>query len=262
MAHLTLRLFGAFSMDRDGRPIRFGYDKIRALLAYLAVEHEHPHRRQSLAALLWPEHDKRSALSNLSQALYQLRRSLDDPKASEPLFCITAQTLKLNSDAEIWIDAVEFADLNDACHGHAHTNVSTCNDCLVRLSQAADLYRGPFLKGIAVDDSPEFDEWLLLVRERYQRLAGEVLRTLANGFEHRGQGGKALDYARRSIQLEPWDEDAHRQIMRLHLAAGNRNAALSQYDTCRQGLAAELAVEPSEETTYLYRRILTSGSSE
>ncbi len=255
MANLTLRMLGAFSMDRDGRPIRFGYDKMRALLAYLSVEHERPHRRQSLAALFWPEHDKRTALGNLSQALYKLRRALGDRGAEVPLLRVNPQTLQLNPDAEIWIDAVEFANLIGACRSHTHVDPATCGDCLARLSQTASLYRGPFLNGIAVDDSPEFDEWLLMVRERYQRLAGETLRTLANGFEHREQHDKALDYARQRIHLEPWEEEGHRQIMRLHLATGDRSAALSQYEACRRVLATELAVEPSAATTALYQHI-------
>ena len=78
MATLTLNLLGDFSAERDGQPLRFGYDKMRALLAYLAVEHERPHRRQSLATLLWPEHDKRGALGNLSQALYKLRTTMGE----------------------------------------------------------------------------------------------------------------------------------------------------------------------------------------
>ena len=54
MARLHLTLLGAFQATLDGGPVRaFGYDKVRALLAYLATESERPQRRERLAGLLW-----------------------------------------------------------------------------------------------------------------------------------------------------------------------------------------------------------------
>ena len=259
MATLTLHLLGTFLAERDGRPIQFGYDKMRALLAYLATERQHPHQRQSLATLLWPEHDKRAALANLSQALYQLRRALGEQSESEPLLLISAQTLQLNGNADVRIDAVEFAELISASHSHAHADLAGCPQCLTRLQQAVNHYQGLFLDGISVDDSPEFDEWLLLTRERYQRLAGEALESLADCFEHRRQPEKALTYARQRLELEPWHEATHRQIMRLLADGDDRNAALAQFEACRRVLAVELAVDPSSETTALYERIRDHG---
>ena len=56
MTHLSLKLLGAFQAAIDGQPVDdFISDKVRALLAYLAVEAGKPHRRESLAALLWAE---------------------------------------------------------------------------------------------------------------------------------------------------------------------------------------------------------------
>jgi hypothetical protein len=61
------------------------------------------------------------------------------------------------------------------------------------------------------------------------------------------------------VQLEPWREDAHRQVMRLLAGAGQRSAALAQYRECRRILEAELGVEPEEGTTDLYHRIRDGG---
>src|SRR5207244_3842511 len=56
MAHLTLTFLGSFQATLDGTPIsRFQTDKVRALLAYLAVEADLPHSRASLCGLLWPD---------------------------------------------------------------------------------------------------------------------------------------------------------------------------------------------------------------
>ena len=56
MAHLSISLLGTFQVILDGKQVTaFESDKVRALLAYLAVESDRPHRRETLACLLWPE---------------------------------------------------------------------------------------------------------------------------------------------------------------------------------------------------------------
>ena len=56
VARLTLSLLGPFEATLDGYPInKFESAKVQALLAYLVVEADRPHRRDALAALLWPE---------------------------------------------------------------------------------------------------------------------------------------------------------------------------------------------------------------
>ena len=77
MSHLTLAFLAGFEALLDGEPLAaFGTDKVRGLLAYLAIEAGRPHRRAELAALLWPEAPGKKATHNLSQTLLRLRRAL------------------------------------------------------------------------------------------------------------------------------------------------------------------------------------------
>ena len=66
---------------------------------------------------------------------------------------------------------------------------------------------------------------------------------------------QALGFARRQVELAPWDEEGHREIMRLLAFSGQRGAALAQYEACRRALADELDAEPSAETVALYDQI-------
>ena len=69
MARLSIELFGPFQVTLDGEPvIGLRTDKVRALLAYLAVESDRPHRREKLIGLLWPGYPESSARRNLTQA--------------------------------------------------------------------------------------------------------------------------------------------------------------------------------------------------
>lgn len=85
MARLAISLMGPYEVALDGQPVPwFQSDKVRALLAYLAVEAAKPHARHALAGLLWPDVPEAHALHSLSQALYNLRRVLHDQAAPPP----------------------------------------------------------------------------------------------------------------------------------------------------------------------------------
>ena len=85
MAHLSLALLGPLQVRLDGALVTaFESDKVRALLAYLVVEADRPHRRAALAGLLWPERPERAAHLSLNQALSNLRRAIGDRTAPAP----------------------------------------------------------------------------------------------------------------------------------------------------------------------------------
>jgi len=235
-------------MTLDEEPVTgFVSDKVRALLAYLAVETEQPHRREKLAGLLWPDWLERSARANLRRALANLRQVIGDHRATPPFLHISRQTVQFNSASDAWIDVAAFTDLLQA--------KGLSQQTIRQLEQAVELYRGDFLEGFSVGDSPAFEEWLLLNRERLRRLVMETFHRLAECHEQYGEYERGLQHAWRQVELDPWREKAHRQLMRLLTLSGQRGTALAQYETCRRLLAEELGVEPAAETTRLYEQI-------
>jgi predicted ATPase/DNA-binding SARP family transcriptional activator len=256
MPQFSASLLGPLRLLRDGAPVSgFESDKVRALLAYLLVEADRPHRRGALAELLWPERPERAALLNLNQALANLRRVVGDRDAAVPLLLATREAIQLNPAAGCDTDLARFGALLDACAAHQHRDPAGCAGCAERLEQAAALYRGAFLDQFAPRDSLGFEEWALVVRERAHRQVLAALDQLATYHERRGAADDALWAAYRQIELDPWREEAHRQVMRLLWRDGQRAAALAQYERCRATLEAELGLEPDEATAALYEQI-------
>lgn len=259
MPTLAISLLGGFSVTYDGEArTAFAYDKVRGLLAYLVVEADRPHRRDWLATLFWPDQARRSALQSLSQALYQLRRALGETAGAAPYLLTTPQSVQFNTQSDFWLDLHAFTQLLDACTSHDHPHLHTCPACLARLAQAVALYRGHFLVGFSLADSPEFDEWTLLQRERLQRLALEALHHLTTAYERQGVYDQALRYGQQWLALDPWQEEAHRAVMRSLAASGERAAALAHFTACQRLLADEVGAEPAAETVALYQRILAA----
>jgi len=98
------------------------------------------------------------------------------------------------------------------------------------------------------------------MRERVDRMAGQALARLVRRCVEQGDVALAVQWAHRQLDLEPWNEDAHRQLMWLLAQSGQRAAALHQYDLCTQMLAAELDVAPQPNTHALAERIRTGES--
>ncbi|MBS3784263.1 MAG: AAA family ATPase, partial [Anaerolineae bacterium] len=257
MAHLSVSLLGPFQATLGGAPItNFESDKVRALLAYLGVEADRPHRRDALAGLLWPDYSNRAARTNLRNTLANLRHAIGDrarsgdrtpsgDRAPSPRhLLITRETIQFNAASDHWLDVAAFRARVEVDHPVPH-----------QLEKAVALYRGAFLEGFFLKDSPAFEDWSLLTRERLHRQMLAALRLLAGHYGQRGDYDRARDYAWREVELEPWREEAHQRLMRLLALSGQRGAALAQYETCRRLLHEELDVEPAEETTRLYEQI-------
>jgi len=267
MAHLALALLGPFQATLGGKAVEgLNSAHLRALLAYLAVERAREHPRDALAALLWPERLDREALGALRHALSNLRAALGDRsspgdrRVPVPYLLVTRTTVQFNPAGDWWLDVAEFEDLTKDLTGVGREDPAPTD--LSGLTRAVQLYRDPFLHGLSVGDSPAFDEWMLFRGEEYRRTVLEMLGQLASLQAARAEYAEAARWARRQLDLEPYREQAHRQLMAALALGGERSTALAQYETCRRLLAEELGCEPEDETQALYAQIRDGGLSQ
>ncbi|MGZ5049878.1 MAG: AAA family ATPase [Methylobacter sp.] len=240
-----LLLLGGFEASLDGRPVvGFAYSKMRALLAYLAVEREQDHRRDVLAELLWNSNPA-VARSNLRRTLADLRRSLELP-SGRVLFVPGKHTIRFVPNA--YIDVLAFCGQPSALRGSDDADLA-CDERVV------ELYRGEFLAGLALPDCPDFEDWLQAQRERLHGRAVNLLERLSIGYGETGTYDKALQYALRQAELAPWDEEAHSRVMRFYALSGQTGAALRHYEVCSRQLQNELGISPSDEVRQLAERL-------
>jgi DNA-binding SARP family transcriptional activator len=256
MSRLAISLLGSFRVTLDDVSLTtFATDKVRALLAFLAVEADRPHRREALADLLWPERPPAAARNNLRQALYQLRQTLANCPDSTSHLLVTAKEIQFDPASDHWLDVAQFETCLATSRAHHPAGQALCPDCLARLETAVALYRGDFLAGLSLPHCPRFDWWQLFTQEACHRQVMESLSLLAKAYEAQHDYGRVSHYACRKIELEPWRESAYRRCMRALALSGQRGEALHQYEICRQQLAGEMGAEPSPETTRLYQQI-------
>lgn len=258
MPNLTLSFLGPGQIlgPNDTEIILRGRKEF-ALLAYLASEPEHAHRREFLGGLLWPEMAANEFRNNLRVTLSRLKNSLVQQGVDSLI--IERQTVQFRPDFDFQVDTLEFKRLRTEVDSHVHEQLSDCQPCQQNIEQALALYNGQFLQGFHVEDSYVFEEWMTYQREHFQRQAIELLGIIENVYLAQGDADEAIGTVRRRIALDPLQEDAHRLLMRLLAQNGERHAALVQYETCRRLLRQELGVPPEPETAELYQQIRDGG---
>ena len=123
-----------------------------------------------------------------------------------------------------------------------------------RLEEAVDLCDGELLPGLDA-------EWVYEARESHRHRLGDVLGRLASDAEAAGALEDAIRISRRRVELDPLREDAHRELIRRLIAAGEIAAARLAFDGLARRLRAELHVPPSRETRRLLEAIHAHASA-
>lgn len=250
MARHKLFVLGAPWFEHANQRLHISRRRTFALGIYLAVTAQ-PHNRDELAALFWPEADTGSGRANLRRTLYDLDRTLGDE------FIVTTDDLVYLAEPEnLWIDLAQFHAYLTACQQHKLDGGELCPACVPRLTLAVDLYRGDFLAGFSLRDSPGFDSWQRLQEEQIRTEVDLTLDRLTRTAIEQERYGQAILYAERRVALDPLCEPAHRQLMQLFAWLEYRAAVRRQFELCAHLLVQELGMPPTRETVELYKAAL------
>lgn len=226
---------------------RFRSHKTAALLAYLAF-HKQPQSREILVDLFWPESTLSAGRLSLSVALSSLRHQLEPPGVPAGAI-IVADRYKVGlhpaavtTDVAQFEAALRFAGITNKAHGgYPHEPIRI-------IEQAVSGYQGRLLPGF-------YDDWIGPEQERLGRLFLDAVHTLIERFEEIGELSSALVYARQAVSLEPLQERAHADLMRLLWQTGQPGEALKQYHELVRLLKTEAGETPQSDTHHLARQI-------
>jgi DNA-binding SARP family transcriptional activator len=215
--------------------------KTGALFAYLAFHAHRSHPREELIERFWPECELEAGRNHLRMALYRLRRQLEKPHLPNgAVILVDRQTVQLSPDAIVTDVAAFEATLQAA------ERAPNATERAQLLADAVEQYQGMLLPGY-------HDDWVLAPRQWLAERYCEALRQLMALREAAGDSRAALDCARRLVAADPLREEAHYELIRLLIAAGQPVAALRQYQELERLLQQELDAKPDAGTAALVR---------
>ena len=242
---IELRLLGLHGLrGSDGRELSAlpAQPKRFALLAFLAIgSGDGYHRRDTIAAMFWPDLDQFAARRALRNTLYHLREALGDGVIiARGDDAISIDPAALTSDVARLREAVDAG----------------------RYEEAVNCYRGVLLEGMHLVNAGEaFEEWLSRERRNIDAALARALGGLVDRDEQLGNFAAAAHWAERACALAPDDERSLRRALSLLQRAGDTGRALRLYEVYAERLATEFAATPSSETTALANRIRAGGGS-
>lgn len=236
-----VQLFGGLqAVSPTGWSIsRFRSHKVGALLAYLALFPKHPHSREQLAEMLWPESE--GARVNLRTVLSSLRRELEPEGVPAGSVLVTRGHTDVSLvSCATETDVARFETLLKA----ADRAGLSAEEAITQLTDAIACYTGPLLPGF-------YEDWIVSERYRTTTLYRNALGRLSRLYEEIGNLAHALESARRVVEDEPLAEEAQANLIRLYIAAGDRGGALRQYQDLVRLLKEQWGIDPGAEVRAL-----------
>ncbi|RZI99024.1 MAG: NACHT domain-containing protein, partial [Rubrivivax sp.] len=221
---IRILLFGTPSVVRDGVTTALPRERGSQLLVLLA------HRRGAvarpeLAALLWPEHETKLALTNLRKALFRLQE-----RPWGAALEVLPGTVRLDADTDV-------ADFEAAVQTGRHAD-------------ALALRRGEWLQGFDDDVNEPWTAWLHFERDRLRA----AWRAVA--LEHlAGEGAnpaECIALASRLLEVDPLDEAALRVLMERLSHSGQSARARQVYREFTARMADELGLSPGAQLQALH----------
>jgi len=228
-----LRTFGGLVLERDGERLDAVAANRKALSLLAALAAHGSLGRERLMSLLWPESDSERARGSLKQTVHLLRRHLQEPELLLGTAELRLNPQRITSDIEAFVRALREGDLE----------------------AAVDLYEGPFLDGVYVEGTPEFERWVEGRRGEFAGRFAGALEELALAAEGRGEPLEAVAWWRRLQEAEPFNSRAALRLMQALDAAGDPAAALRHARIHELLLEGELGIPPDPAIVELTRRL-------
>jgi DNA-binding SARP family transcriptional activator len=228
-SRFLLQSFGglALSATDGGEPVLVNQRKRLAFIAALAADANGGAARERLFALFWPESDGERARNALNQLVFAVRRDLGDDALLTDTGSIRLNPAVVDSDLRAF--RVALAD--------------------GRFGDAIEAYRGPFLDGVFLRDTPEFERWSDELR---RALAVEYARALSREIEaarsaNPARSADAMRYARLLAAHDPLSTHAALLLMRALECSGDTAAALRHATLHAAHVRAEVGSDAGPE---------------
>lgn len=212
--------------------------KNRALIFYLAA-HTDPVTRDQILAMFWPDTPRPMAQQTLRTVLHDLHKRLGDG-----FLLVEDERLSLNTKVDVDVKKFQFALKQPSLDVPA-------------LTAALKLYRGDFLDGFTLPDTPSFDDWAVTEREHYRMLTIQGYTSLSRLYESQRDHLAALEALNQALTFDPLQEDLQREALRLHYLSGDRAGAVRRYETLCKLLSEEMGIPPMPETRAVYDAIIS-----
>ena len=199
-----------------------------------------PQIRDEIIVTFWPDSPLTAGISTFHSTIHRIRNVL-----GENVITYEDNIYAINSQIDLWCDALEFITITDQARILPHRDARTED----LWNKAIALYKGHFLPG-------SYLAWALSKREVLAELFVEALIGAGNCARARADIKAALASFKRALDYDPYREEVHRAIMSCYADMGEKKQILDQLQRLQKVLREELAIAPSLKTMALAQSLL------
>ncbi|MCC6457160.1 MAG: tetratricopeptide repeat protein [Caldilineaceae bacterium] len=238
---LLVRALGRAEVSVNGQPIALSDWKTRVSRDMLFCLLAHPEglTKEQIGMHFWPDCSPEQLKTRFKNAIYRMRSALNQEVIlfEDSIYRLDA-SLDYEYDVELFLRHVEAG--NAASDPAAQIEAYTL---------ALSYYGGSYLPDTEAT-------WSYLERERLRQIYLDTALCLAQCTFQSGANDTALEWCQRVLIEDSCLEDAHRLIMRIYAATGNRAGVARQYTLCQRALQEEIDAPPSAQTEELYALLM------
>lgn len=252
LADLSISVLGHVEIFRDkSKP--FAADawitkRSRDIFCYIATSRHRRAAKDVLIEIFWPGEDPLTVEKNFHPTISHIRKALNSRQPYKLNFLVFRDgAYQLNPELDYTIDTETFEQHIVAAEAAKREK----NAAAMRksLTAAYELYRGEFMAGC-------YENWAGERREFYAEQYLRVLAGLAKLALAEKRYTAALKFADALLNEDPFREDVHRLIMKVHAAQARPASVKKQFDEMKKLLARDLGIDPSPETRRLYEELM------
>jgi LuxR family transcriptional regulator, maltose regulon positive regulatory protein len=249
---LEIGVLGPVVISRDPTspfaPDAWTTRRARDMFCYIATS---PHRRVAKDVLIeafWPNEDPATVEKNFHPTISHIRKALNSRQSLKQNFLVFRDgAYQLNPELNYSIDTEGFENL--ILQAEAAKREKDPGRLRESLEAALTLYRGEYMPGV-------YDDWAEERRQYYSEQLCRVLNALAKLSFTEKRWAAAIKFAGELLRQDPYREDVHRLIMKVHAAQGKPASVKKHFEDLRQLLQKDLGIEPAAETRRIFEELV------
>ena len=242
----ALHLLGGLSLEGSSQLAR-GFETrhhVQALLG-LAGASERGIARDELVDILWPDSSASAGRNRLYHTVHLARQALCAVAPEDEWVVVRNGRVQL--DPRVWCDVQQLERANvdsvpetgDEHHRGTRPGAALSSD---QLDGLLILCNGDWLPGLDIGAAGE------AVRARVRDRQAAVLREAIERQRAQGDNPAQRALLQSLMRIQPTDEWAYRELMRLDLLAGRRHAVLRNFEKVSRELGVQLGLRPNAQT--------------
>ncbi len=252
VGHIVFRLFGGFTIERNGHVLTstvWKRKKAVLLAARLVLAQGGLVNRQTIWDEFWPGMDYARARENLYSTISVLRRALKQHGKDGPQYIVLhGDSIGINPEY-VTSDVNAFEELSrKILLGHLHLSAPKLIELCLRAEQ---LYAGPLF----VPEKVSIDFFARTRRVMQSKFVDCMIRGINVALDEQDENA-ALWMAESGLQQDAHREDLLRSAMRVYDFLGRRKDVVELYGKHLQNLEMRDKGEPEPETVKLYQDIM------